>query len=553
MPESRIKNIEDSKRGLYPSVFKKIDQSDVKINPFRTHKKFSIQSGSASSSLLPLEGKYIDTNILPAIGSELTYNDEKNIDGSLKSVTYFSINHLFYKRKNEPYNIFGPNNNINTKKFLYQTASIFSIPQNKVGEGIKLASFNITASEASTYTSAVYGGSVYGIATFGGSGSLQDTLLISSDRYGNLFNSQFVTSSIITDVKFYEGFNEYFDKKRILYEVGNNVEYIDGITTSNGLKKPIGLSAEFSGSGYIKTNLDGLYDRNNDYSISLFVSASNTSSDNKLIITKASSSITTQYPFKLELDTSNQLLFSAGGSTKLKTQITSSIGVNEWTHVVCQKTGSKLEMYLNGILHSEVTSTILQDNTNPLVTSARIDNKWPLYIGGYTNSNYLQGKIDEIRIFNKGLSSTEVGYLGDRTEDGTVLQTNQIGNIFDKQGIAVVSTPDYRFHNLIDLPYTASYRSTKTIHELNVVAKIDGGDFNMSSNLSLTKDDDTTYKTFVSQSSFAPYITTIGLYNDAGQLLAIAKTANAIRKRPDVDMNFVIQIDLDKNINFKDK
>ena len=75
----------------------------------------------------------------------------------------------------------------------------------------------------------------------------------------------------------------------------------------------------------------------------------------------------------------------------------------------------------------------------------------------------------------------------------------------------------------------------------------------MSSNLSLTKDDDTTYKTFVSQSSFAPYITTIGLYNDAGQLLAIAKTANAIRKRPDVDMNFVIQIDLDKNINFKDK
>jgi hypothetical protein len=34
MPESKIVNTEDLNRGLYPSVFKKIDQSDVKVNPF---------------------------------------------------------------------------------------------------------------------------------------------------------------------------------------------------------------------------------------------------------------------------------------------------------------------------------------------------------------------------------------------------------------------------------------------------------------------------------------------------------------------------------------
>jgi hypothetical protein len=74
----------------------------------------------------------------------------------------------------------------------------------------------------------------------------------------------------------------------------------------------------------------------------------------------------------------------------------------------------------------------------------------------------------------------------------------------------------------------------------------------MSSNLTLTKDDDKTYQNFVSGSDFAPYITTIGLYNNAGQLLAIAKTAQPIRKRPDVDINFVVQIDLDKNITLKE-
>ena len=205
-------------------------------------------------------------------------------------------------------------------------------------------------------------------------------------------------------------------------------------------------------------------------------------------------------------------------------------------------------MYINGTLHSSASAQILQIPANHLTASARIDNNEPLHIGGFETSSFLHGKLDEIRIFNKALTATEIGYLGDRTQAGTLLQTNHIGNIFNKQGIAVISTPDYRFDNLLELPYTASYRSTKTIHELNVIAKLDAGDFNMSINNTLTNDDDTTYQNFVSGSSFAPYITSIGLYNDAGQLLAIAKLAQAIRKRPDVDMNFVVQLDLDKNI-----
>ena len=70
----------------------------------------------------------------------------------------------------------------------------------------------------------------------------------------------------------------------------------------------------------------------------------------------------------------------------------------------------------------------------------------------------------------------------------------------------------------------------------------------MSSNITLTKDDDETYYSFVTGSTFAPYITTVGLYNDAGQLLAVAKLAQPIRKRSDVDMNFLIRIDLDRNL-----
>jgi hypothetical protein len=83
---------------------------------------------------------------------------------------------------------------------------------------------------------------------------------------------------------------------------------------------------------------------------------------------------------------------------------------------------------------------------------------------------------------------------------------------------------------------------------LNVITKLDAGDFNMSTNITLTADDDSTYRTFATSSTFSPYITTIGLYNDAGQLLAIGKLAQPIRKRSDVDMNFLIRLDLDANV-----
>ena len=45
-----------------------------------------------------------------------------------------------------------------------------------------------------------------------------------------------------------------------------------------------------------------------------------------------------------------------------------------------------------------------------------------------------------------------------------------------------------------------------------------------------------------------PYITTIGLYDSNGQLLAVGKLAQAIRNRPDVDMNFLLRIDLDSKV-----
>jgi hypothetical protein len=537
MPESRLQHIEDNYNGIYPTVFKGINDSDVHVNKFQVYKTWNFNSGSLTSSAIPLIGIYTNPEYLPALGSELTYNDAKNIDDSLQSVTYFSINHLFYKYKDQPYNTFGPTNLIRTKKYLYQSASIFIIPTTKIGEGIKPASFTINAdNDIGTYGAGVYGSSLYGNAI---------ALNIKSDVYGNLYDSNINTASIVSNVLWYEGFNEFFDTSRIKYTYAN-IQPGPGVKTTSGISQSIGLAAKFSGNGYLSDSINGMYNRDNNYTISFFISASNTGST-QIIATK--SKITdTQWPFKIQLSGSNQIIFSAAGGTNYVSQITSSATVNDWTHIACQKSGSQINMYVNGVLHASQSSNIFLINTG-LSSSVRIDNNSNLYVGGYSiTGSCLTGILDEIRIYNKALSSTEIGYLSDRTEGGTLLQTNHVGNVFSKQGIVVISTPDYRYDNIINLDYTASYKSTKTINELNVLTRIDSGDFNMSLNHSLTADNDVTYQPFVSGSTFNPYITTIGLYDSYGQLLAIGKLAQPIKKRNDVDMNFLIRIDLDKDI-----
>ena len=109
MAESRITQ-QEIYQGVYPTVFKKIDKTDVTVNPFRAYKSWTVLSSSSSGSLLPLNGIYSDPVYLPALGSELTFNDLKNVDGSLQVVTYFSINHLFYKYKDQPSKTYGATN-----------------------------------------------------------------------------------------------------------------------------------------------------------------------------------------------------------------------------------------------------------------------------------------------------------------------------------------------------------------------------------------------------------------------------------------------------------
>ena len=504
----------------YPVIFSGIDKSDINLNPFFAYKKWEIYSGSATSSALPLKAVYSDTKYLPAIGTEFVYTDARNINESLQSVTYYSINHLFYKRK-DTFNTFGPTDTNRIKKFLYQSASIFSFPGSKVGLGIKPTSF--------TYTNS--------------------TCSLKDDKYGNVYDTSIDTGSLIKNVMYYEGFNEYFDTSRIKSNY-QNITFVPGInltgsfvpTTSN-----IGLAARFSGTGYMTQDINGNYDREHDFAVSFFISAS-TQSATKLILGKAEA-VATQYPFKIELTTDAKVKFTSAASDSLKTSVTSSVLSSGWQHVVCQKSGSNMYLHVNNGTPVTASNPAFSKSSSPLTASGYIHNSSSLYIGGFsTNSSNITADLDEIRIFNKSLSTSNISALNNRSITGSCLQTNIVGNVFHDQGIVVISSANPIYNNIIDMPFTASYRSTVKLTELTTMIRVPAGQYNMSLNSSLLKDDHETYEPFVSSSIFSPYITSIGLYNSGGTLMAIAKLAQPIKKRNDVDLNFLIRIDLDRAI-----
>lgn len=93
--------------------------------------------------------------------------------------------------------------------------------------------------------------------------------------------------------------------------------------------------------------------------------------------------------------------------------------------------------------------------------------------------------------------------------------------------------------------FVVSFQNEHTIYENEVRCLVKESDYNLSYNPTLVSGSygDGVVKDFATGSDFYTYATTIGLYNDNNELLAVAKFAKPIMMSPDTDMTFVIKYD----------
>jgi hypothetical protein len=147
--------------------------------------------------------------------------------------------------------------------------------------------------------------------------------------------------------------------------------------------------------------------------------------------------------------------------------------------------------------------------------------------------------------------------------------SNIKGNIFYDRGFVIV-TKDVVSGSVLN-QFTLNYRSTKTIYENEILISVLENEFNVSQNPSAVDMDpdgsygkiklnnipskliddisggfaDYEYSSSIDPtgSYLAPYITTIALYDDTANIVAVAKLPQPIKSLPDYPVNFIIRFD----------
>lgn len=122
-----------------------------------------------------------------------------------------------------------------------------------------------------------------------------------------------------------------------------------------------------------------------------------------------------------------------------------------------------------------------------------------------------------------------------------------VGNIFYAFGLSIITSPFYQ--NMFPMPSTGSvvysFKNEWNTYENYIYCKIKAENFNLSYNPTLLKSGsaDGTVLDFATGSSFSPYITGVGLYNDNNELLAVAKMGQSIYVSPELDTSIIIKYD----------
>jgi len=150
----------------------------------------------------------------------------------------------------------------------------------------------------------------------------------------------------------------------------------------------------------------------------------NTLSDSKQMIGKWGASPGVVFLFRTKSNGQIELYERDGTTNFLETTSAGTIAAGQWYNMTYSRSATEAKFYLNGSLNKTMsrTNAINQGGTEPI------------NIGG-NGSSGIDGKIDQVRIFNKAISSSEVTTLYEETHASTTKSTTDIFN--DASGVAL--------------------------------------------------------------------------------------------------------------------
>jgi hypothetical protein len=169
-------------------------------------------------------------------------------------------------------------------------------------------------------------------------------------------------------------------------------------------------------------------------------------------------------------------------------------------------------------------------------------------------------KPKSVNITNYYGSTTNYKYYTDeKVEDewGTIVSSSATyGYVFYRQGLIVMTNTDSNNQHTFlgngnwdydsNRGFTVNYKATKAVEEVSLLCHVGKDEFNTTTNSSVLESTSSFFrKGFVTASTFTPYITTIGLYNDDEEMVAVAKLGSPLKKSTITDLFINVKFDID--------
>jgi len=546
-------------------IFKSIDKSDIRLTPFRAYKLVSLTGSFLSSSIYqadynpysyytnpdPIQDTFDQGNLA------LTATEPTTSNGHYQRVVHRSLDHLYYRDfYTNTRATFGGGNINYQHRFLEDRATAISIPQTKFGESIQQDSVRlyVTFSGANyTLVDDLYG-NLYpsgGIAILGTtvSGSISHQLM-----------GEWPSDSVYKYIG--EGRVSYRSEfNRGLYSMQSSHTNLlatrSAETSPTTLDHLIGAAFHFTSSANSRIEAGApealeyyqyLNFENGDFTITALVKpeVNLASSSGSVILTKAGPSKRLQLdlngnlfvegveyktPYNLYYSAS-RFVFERNALYESARVISNAAATGSYYHIAAIKTGSVLQLWVNG---SQVGG-----NVADVTASADCSNQSNIYIGNsWDNLRGFNGVIDSAKIYKGAFTPADVA-LSYRTQNvGNVY----MGNVFYTNGMMVLTSNVAKYFkvNQVDL------RSTQTIYQTEISCTVNPGEFNRSVNRTLQYYNPNTnqfeFKPFSTGSDFRPYVTTVGLYDQDHQLVAVAKLSTPVQLPNNMDTTFIVRYD----------
>lgn len=518
-------------------IFKNLDKSDVRLTAFRAHKLFTTYT--TYSAVLNTEPEDIGNDkVISQSGSLFTTNyiSKNSVWGSVDSQFY---RHYYSNSKAS----FGQIDLIRQPRQLSTDAMVFSIPQNQFGEGVERLTMQFTVNGI-TYIDDLYGNIVRQTNRWTPTGEISASNVVFALK-PSLYTKQLgkvlsQRSTYATD----------------LYQA--DVALTNILVTSSIFETELKTNRSQYATSSITIVPAGERDnqlfnfQNKDYTITLtFTTSSNATSS--LLLEKYNRTNQTRldpngnvvtetvnrYPYRLSHVTeSNQIVFEKRSNTTTLRHA-STFTYDQSMPLALSRSGSTFTLY-NGANTSTFTDT-LYENERYCV------NKSNVYIGS-TEFNASGSTVDfgNVIFYNTAFNQDHYNNL-----TSSICFNNpykSVGIIARKQGLVVITdrqlVRDIQTYGITSF----QYRGTLTTYENEVSCTISPGEFLRSNNPTLQQYDPNidqyTLQGFATASTFVPYVTRVGLYNDNNQLMVIGSLSQPLQLPQNVDTTIIVRYDV---------